>query len=259
MKIAVYTAIFGRKDLLHDPIGYIEDDNIDYFVISESEVNSKIYQLVRKEIVYSDITKNARYYKLFGLKSFSSYDYVIWHDANLQIRHTYVRTLIKTLNGKSISTFKHLIRSCVYEEAMACISYKKDDPIKIFRQILNYFLNGLPANNGLYGTAILVKDNSKDWHKWTESWWKEIAKFTRRDQISLAYVQYKKGISLSVIEGSREANPYAEFHKHSHSEYITLNEKEPTEVSYKKKAIYRNLVLLLKKLARNAESTQENK
>lgn len=162
MKIAVYTAIFGDKDILRDPIKYQEVENIDYFLFTDNPlVESKIYKKLLKPILFKDITKNARYYKILGAPELEKYDFSIWHDGNLQIRSDKILDLIKCLGNSDLATFKHPLRNCIYLESIACIKRKKDSPRIIFKQITKYFKEGLQSDIGLYETSILVKRQKK--------------------------------------------------------------------------------------------------
>ena len=112
MKIAIYTAIFGDKDDLKEPINYKFCDQIDYFLITDNrDINSECYKILHKQAVYDDVTKNARYYKVIGIEEFKNYDCIIWHDANLQIFHNKISNLAELSKHSEIAFFKHSDRS----------------------------------------------------------------------------------------------------------------------------------------------------
>lgn len=238
MKIAVYTAIFGNKDEIKFPLNFSKNNQIDYFLITDNiKIKSEIYKVIYRKSIYHDITKNARYFKIFGLKEFEKYDYVIWHDANLQMYHHKIMDLVNELQGRLMATFSHPLRKCFYDEAIACIYDKKEEPIILFKQIFKYFIKGVPLNMGLYETSILVKDNSTKNFEFKKLWWNELKKLSRRDQIALSYTLFKCPISISSINGERLENSYSLFFEHSHNNYINKSPNYLSEIVSKERII----------------------
>jgi len=226
MNIAVYTAIFGHKDELKDPINYTLNSGTDYFLITDNkDIKSKIYEINFKKAIDPDIAKNARYYKIMGLEELNDYDYVIWHDANLQLRHDSIPELIKSVQDKELATFAHPNRTNFYDEAVACIRDKKEEPLKLFYQCLSYFRKNISPYSGLYETSILVKNNNIRKSDFYNSWWEEIRKYSRRDQISLPYILNKWNISPGTLHGERLDSPYAVYYEHQNPYYVSANHK----------------------------------
>lgn len=212
-KIAVYTAIFNNHDDLNPPINYEESDNIDYYCITDNEnLNDDFYKVIYVEREYYDVTKNARYYKIYGVDPINDYDFSIWHDASLTVDHRMVTELAETAKDYSFSTFRHPDRYCVYDEAIACIDYKKDYPIRLLIQIIFYWIKGIRKNSGMLETSIIVKNNRLYFNNiFYRIWWKHIKIFSRRDQISCIYALKKSNININYILGSRDKNPYSIF------------------------------------------------
>lgn len=226
IKIAIYTAVFGGKDKIREPKGYKEDKHIDYYLISDNkELKSKSYKVIYKEPVYDDVTKNARYYKIIGLEEFENYDYVIWHDANLQILQKNILELISYVENCGIAFFKHPDRNCIYDEAIKCIQLEKDYPIKIFKQVFGYYVKGIKNDNGLYETGLFIRNNKFRNRELTNIWWNEIKNKSRRDQLSLQYALKRANILPNVIKGEVRDNLYSMFHKHNYEQYLFLSLK----------------------------------
>lgn len=249
LKIAIYTAIFGGKDIVRDPLGYEEDENIDYFLISDDEnLKSNCYNIIYKEPIYDDITKNARYYKVMGLEVFKNYDFVIWHDANLQIIQDKVLNIITYAHNKEIAFFNHPDRNCIYDEAIKCIQLEKDYPFKILKQIFGYYIYGIKNESGLFETGIVVKNSKLISKEFLDVWWGEIKLKTRRDQLSLPFALKKLNIEPGIIDGCGGKNEFTFFSKHNHSKYnfLSLNEPKPFNRLTKKTAV--KLIKLIKKM-----------
>jgi len=255
LKIAIYTAVFGGKDVVQEPVKYIKNENIDYFLISDNqEIKSKCYKVIYKKPIYDDITKNARFYKIIGLDLFNEYDYVIWHDANIQIVHNEILKVLRFVENKGIAFFKHPDRNCIYDEAIKCIQLEKDYPFKILKQILGYYIRGIKNEVGLYETGFFVRNNKFRNKDFTNLWWNEIKNKSRRDQLSLPYSLNKTNIFPNIIEGTVRDNLYSIFHKHSYEQYLFLSLKVKKYNTIKKRIVIK-LIKLIKRI--NKVSTNE--
>ncbi len=224
MRIAVYTAIFDKKDLLKEPEDYTYNQDVDYFVVTENIfLESKIYKKILAQIRFTDITKNARYYKIMGHNMLLEYDIIIWHDGSLRMKDKKVYELASFLNDSEIATFQHPDRKNFYEEAIACIRLNKDFPLRIYFQSLIYFFKGIPPESGLFETSILVKKKTSSNTSFLKAWWGQIQDYSRRDQLALSYIAWRKEKSIEIIPGNRNDNIYSEFYPHSYSNYKSKN------------------------------------
>ncbi|AFL81691.1 Protein of unknown function (DUF616) [Aequorivita sublithincola DSM 14238] len=249
MKIAIYTSIFGDKDEIRSPLNYRKSAYIDYYLITDNRESIPLdYNIIYKEPIFDDITKNARYYKINGLEIFKNYDYVIWHDANLQIVDNEIMNILDYVWNKGIAFFQHPERNCTYDEAIKCIELEKDYPFKIFRQIYFYFKLGLKNDTGLYATGLFVKNNKLADSSFLYFWWNEIKSNSRRDQLSLPYALKKYNIRPGVIEGDIRNNKYSFFHQHKHREYRFLSTGKSKLVFEPSKFLTIKLIQLFKRL-----------
>src|SRR5690606_18950682 len=139
-------------------------------------------------------------------------------------------------------------RSCVYAEAIACIKSNKDKSFKIFRQILRYFLNGMPLNYGLWSTGLLIINNKNvNTSRFMNLWWKETLRHTRRDQLSLPYIAYKEKFKINTINENIYENTYLKYFKHKHQAYIVSNKIEKKD----KEVIKKFYILMIKVLRKS--------
>lgn len=230
MKVAIYTAIFGDKDELYEPFNFRKSKHIDYFLITDNfDIKSIHYKVIFKKPIYDDITKNARYYKVMGLELFNDYDYVVWHDANIQVIHSRVTHLITLIDKKVIALFKHPERDCIYDEAIKCIELEKDYPFKVLKQIFFYFIHGINHNSGLYATGLFIINKKIISNEFLNIWWDEIRDKSRRDQLSLPYALSVSQVEPIILNEDIRNNEYSFFHSHKHKSYnfISLNKPKP--------------------------------
>ncbi len=245
--VVVYTAIFGNHDILQIPLNYRKGDNsIQYYCITDDiNFNNEVYEIIYVNRMYKDITKNARYYKVMGLKSFEEFDYSIWHDGNITIDHSQIYNLIDSLKDGVISVFVHPQRNCLYDEAISCIKLNKDYSLRIFLQMVYYWMKGLKGNSGLVETGILVKDNFKLANSsFKKIWWNQILNFSRRDQISIMYAIERSQIKTSSLIGRGVNNPYSIYIGHNKKHYDDTSIYKLFNGSFIKKVVIAVLVKL---------------
>ncbi|WP_411768219.1 glycosyltransferase domain-containing protein [Winogradskyella sp. A3E31] len=247
LKIAIYTAMYAGKDKLRAPLE-MSDDNIDYFYFSDIEPDYDIspYQFIKRPILYDDLAKNARRLKILGDPLLESYDMVIWHDANMQMIEKGIKSLINRVKSHSLSIYTHPDRDDPYSEAMTCIRVKKESAILMLRQCWHYFLRGLPAHSGLYSTGLLVKVNLSNHKNFYNAWWQEVFKYSRRDQLALAYTSFKHNFTINTIDGDIYNNPYLNYYDHNYLEYRTKNNKMKLESGWVRKLCFLGVKVLRK-------------
>lgn len=225
MKIAVYTALFGDKDELLPPLNYQNDKNINFYLFTDTAQTVLPYKTLVKPLIFSDISKNAFYYKHVGDDILKDYDILVWHDANIQLDFDKLYNLIDFGRNSFLSIFKHPDRDDFYGEAMVSIKAEKDFSLRILKQAIYYFLNGIPAHAGMFATGILVKNQRIDAGNFYTMWWDHTLKYSRRDQLSIVYVIHKTKQKINTIQGDVFNNIYSKYHFHKYQDYI-----EPTQI-----------------------------
>ena len=214
LKIAIYTVSTGGYDNIKEPI-YV-DENIDYYVFTNQELNpNSVWKKIElpQEIEEFSSLEKARYLKTHPHLFFKNYDYSMFIDGNVQITCD-IRPLFYTLeeSGKLMAIHRHQVRDCVYDEARAIKAVNKAPKKLIDQQTAQYKTEGFPAHFGLFETNIVIrKQNAPKCIAVMETWWNEIHKWTKRDQVSFTYALWKNGLKaedvLSLGNNSRR-NPY---------------------------------------------------
>jgi len=213
-KIAYYTAIIGAYDDFQDP-KYV-DENADYHLFTDQDIKSKVYTIHKIESpkTQRQCILKAREIKILFYKFLPNYRRVVWYDANIIPIKDFNVLLQKQKN--SFMTMKHPLRNCVYEEASACISRKKDDIKVINNQIEKYKKEEYPENNGMISSGILIRHNTKEVNKLCLDWFKELRLNSIRDQLSFNYVLSKNNINIELFPYDL-LNDYFTFNKHAKS------------------------------------------
>lgn len=215
--IAIYTAIFGNKDDLH-AIKH-QSNTIDYYCFTDNPgLTDQNYRIIVSTPLFEDPVRSAKVYKILPHVFLHHYEYTIWVDGCVDIIEEDMESLIsKALAKNNISFFPHPNRDCIYEEAQACIQLKKDNSSVIQNQMDHYRSEGYPEHNGLIaGTVILRRNNSCDVISMNNAWWAEIAKHSKRDQLSFNFVAWKLGYRYSTLDQELYENEYFDVNFHNH-------------------------------------------
>ena len=205
-KKVVYTCISGKYDTLMDPI-YVNND-FDYICYTDQPFNSNIWEIrpIPEELNYLSQVKKQRYIKVNAHKFLSDYELSVWVDASIVIRGDLNEYIEKNIHKEDGVMFvgQHPQRNCIYEEAKACISLKKDTSENINKQMERYRKEGFPKNYGLPQTGIIFRfHNNEGCKRLMEAWWDEIEKSSHRDQLSFNYALWKNSdVKIKYLDKS---------------------------------------------------------
>ncbi len=94
----------------------------------------------------------------------------------------------------------HRTRMCVYDEIEAALILRRVDK-KSAKKYEKYLkANGMSVNYGLVECNVIARrHNEQKCIELMEQWWNEFHFRFKRDQVSLPYVLYKNGISISEV------------------------------------------------------------
>lgn len=193
-KKVIYTCITGGYDKIIEP-KYVNYD-FDYICFTDNpKMASDVWEIrpLPKETDGLSQVKKQRYVKINPHKCLSEYDLSIWVDGNIELNGDLNKFLDNTLKDDcAIYIPKHPQRDCIYNEAEAVLSMKKDTIGNVIPQIDEYEKEGFPRNYGLVQSNIIVrKHNDKDCIKLMECWFDELKNKSHRDQLSFNYVCWK--------------------------------------------------------------------
>lgn len=189
-EIIVYTAIIGNRDYLLIPNW--RPDNVRYVCFTDREDlrDHGIWEIVKVEQELKDPVLDAKKYKMFPWKYLPEHDVSVWLDANFQVNNGF-DIPIREMQGRDIYFFKHYERDCLYDEAKACIKYKKGVANRIRKQVTAYRKDGMPKHFGLPECNTILRKDSPELRELMEMWYNEVLTHSNRDQISLPYCVWK--------------------------------------------------------------------
>ncbi|MBD5395936.1 MAG: DUF616 domain-containing protein [Lachnospiraceae bacterium] len=213
-KIVVYTAITGDYDELKDP-AFLSPD-IDYICFT----NNKNIRSNAWNIQYVDSNSLpdqllSRKIKLNPQIYFKEYNTSVWVDGKFKIQADIRDYIKKYEKAMPILCFPHYERACIYEEEAICMLLNFSDKEKLLNQVINYYSQKYPFDNGLYETGCMVRNhNDSKVIKIMKEWEKEITDFSIRDQISLPYVCWKNNFLPDISDVYINDNKWLKAYPH---------------------------------------------
>lgn len=193
-KKIVYTCITGNYDNLLEP-EYVTP-GFDYICFTDNKkLKSNTWKILPIPDNLLDLSKvkQQRNIKINPHKYLNNYELSIWVDSSVKLSDN-LNKLLCTLDLKNYNIFitQHPQRNCVYKEAEACIKLKKDTLLNINKEIDFFKSSGLPENNGLVETNVIIRlHNDISCIALMGEWWYYLNMYSHRDQLSLPFCLWK--------------------------------------------------------------------
>lgn len=210
-EMILYTAIFGGYDVLR-PTPYPS------VCLTDGSVTPAQGWTVRVVLVPKglDPQKASRYCKLFPWRFFPKAKRSVYFDGSIQLKADPSKAALVWLEKHDIAVFRHPERTDAYEEAVACIQYHKGNPEVIKAQMKFYRAEKFPEKFGLAACWVLVRRHSSVVKRFSELWWEQLCKFSKRDQLSFDYVRWRTGLQTHKIRGNLLTGKSAYFRRGKH-------------------------------------------
>ena len=223
----VYTALFGKEHVLHDPSPDANVDGFDFVCFTDNpDLKSYVWEIILVPATYADATRNSKKPKLLPHRYLPQYEISIWIDADVQVTGDLNQLVDDHLGDDNYAVFDHTYcsginsRNCIYKEAefihhlANTKQVYKDDLHVIDRQMGRYKQEGYPAENGqARNTVIVRRHNQLPVIDAMELWWTELKHGSKRDQLSFNYAAWKTGLRFHYIPENIDDNPWVELKK----------------------------------------------
>lgn len=186
-KIAIFTAITGKYDALMLP--EVFDSRFDYIVFTDNPIpDSGIYDVRPIQYFNGDNTRAARFIKTHPHWLLKDYDLAIWIDSNIMVTgeiQDIVYDFVKS--KKPVGAIPHPYRQSVYEEARECKKQLKDNVDDIEAQVKHYKSVGFDNGDLIESNFMIFDLKNSRVNDFLNTWWGQIEKFSKRDQLSLNF------------------------------------------------------------------------
>lgn len=184
--MTVYTAIFSNYDELKTP--FIITPGWKYIVFTDQDLLSDVWEVYKVPLIKQNPQKTARYYKIMFHEHIRD-RFSLWVDATFFINCDLNKWWEQF--KMPFTTVRHPFDNCVYKEFESCMRGKKSDPLILSDQRRHYKKKGMPENNGLIASGILMREKTPDVIEFCKLWWEQVSRWSPRDQIAFAYVDYR--------------------------------------------------------------------
>ncbi len=199
--ITIYTCITGGYEKPKPPL--IKYSNYRFVLFTDSLSECPGWEVMnipgwlKKKYTNTEIN---RYIKFHPTVFFGS-DYTFYIDGNVRMLTGISDYLDKCKNCSGLAMFNHPYRNCLYEEADACLIIGKGNSKGIREQIKKYRNEKMPEHFGLKEATVILTDTKNMLSvNILDEWWEEFySSSSKRDQLALPYVLWKKQININDI------------------------------------------------------------
>lgn len=196
--MTLYTAIFGDYDYLKPVKVPQRNKDLRMICYTDQDFSSEIFDLVRDNNPWTIVkvpvlecgeTKTARWFKI-NFHEHIDDDVSMWVDATFFVNTDVSRWISKRMQ-RDFTTVSHPFDKCLYIDAFSCLKAGKGDKWRIIDQINTYKNLGIPENNGLISSGLLMRKKTHEVMEACKIWWDQVEQFSERDQIAFGYVNWK--------------------------------------------------------------------
>lgn len=217
-RICIYTALFGDIDILPGVLTHADD--IDFICFTDKHRTAQGWTHIRvADPGLGNHNMNAKIFKILPHEYLIDYEYSLFVDANSLLCGRLTELIENYLLGHDFVMWAHPRRNDAYSEVVAIVEAARHPPEALLRQMRAYEADGFPRNCGLYEASFIWRAHAAPKVRaLMAAWWTHIQQFSKRDQLSLAYLTWKEGCRPLVLPfalGTARENPF--FEKLSHA------------------------------------------
>lgn len=195
----IYTVRTGEYDDIYQPL--VIDKRFDYVLFTDEVQSSNVGIWQVRSIPYAneDKTRLSRYPKMHPNELLANYKASLYIDANVQVsgQRIYDRVVELVDQGVDWAGIKHPYRDCIYDEAYTI--YGLDTEYNIFRWCHRLRQENYPRHRGLYENNVIFRCHNAKTKDINDMWWDLYNSYTRRDQLTLYYVLWKKAETKTAL------------------------------------------------------------
>lgn len=240
MRVAIYTAIYGKYDPLRV---HPEISGADFHCFTDDPA-----LLSRRDwIVHltpSDLTPRlaAKRPKAIGhLEApLDRYDVTLWVDANCEFTSDrFVDEALSDLGSDGIALYRNPDLDCIYAQVISCIrGLPPEASPALLRQAARYYAEGHPEGWGSWACSTMARRRSAKLDQAMRDWWDAIASWSLdgkplpfglpRDQVDLPPVLRKHGIRPREWAHAQHESPW--WRRRSHGMHLSDQPKLRREI-----------------------------
>ncbi len=215
--MTVYTAIIGNYDELKEP--FVITPGWNYVCFTDQDLQSNTWEIRKVDILPFGRAKTARHIKILPHLYLADPE-TLWIDGTFFINCDLNEWWRHFRNP--FTTVKHPFDRCIYTDIWSCLASGKGDPHVLRQQRKAYQEAGIPTENGLISSGILMRKDCDSVRRFCELWWSQVEKYTERDQIAFGYANHllpNSHYGMSWNYTSQHPNREFIHHPHKHKRW----------------------------------------
>jgi hypothetical protein len=201
MSLVLYTALYGRSEPLNpDVFGPFADHRRVLFT-DRADLSLPGVEVVVDPLDGLDPARASRRAKLMPHRWLDE-DWSLWVDNKSRLLRDPAEVLAtaQAQSDAAFFAFPHFRRDCVYHELQTAWENGLDDYRVLKERQRTYLAEGMPRNAGLIeGHFILRRHHDPDVARFGDRWFEHVLRYSRRDQISFAYLAWKLGFRYETF------------------------------------------------------------
>ena len=197
----LYTALICRYETLNELT--VDDPGITAICLTDDpDLRSDTWQIVLVEPAFpSDPVRSQRRLKVLGHPELHDFDEWMYIDNTVRITGPPSSLLETFLEGHDLAIPTHSYRDTVEEEFAKVASAQLDHRDRLDEQLEHYRADwpGSLAARPLW-SGIILRRTTPEVAAWATTWWEHIARYSRRDQLSIIAALMAHDLQVHRIE-----------------------------------------------------------
>jgi hypothetical protein len=199
----LYTGIFGGYEQLNELEGEVRDSKIKKICFTDDEnLTSDSWEIRVIEPAFPlDSVRSQRMVKVNPHKYLPEFKSSVYIDNTVKLKKDPLHLINEFCKNSDISLTMHSYRDSVYEEFFSVVKLGLDDSARIYEQ-LNHYQVICPESlhRKPYWAGFIIRNHMKpSVIHLMETWYNQILRYSRRDQLSLVYSELMTSVKVNKL------------------------------------------------------------
>lgn len=203
-----FTSTVGGKDKLK-----VQPKSAFPYVAFVDDIQQWIEPWVLKKAsdIFVDPTRNAKIHKILP-HLFLDTKVSLWIDGTVTLMKP-PEDYLPFLKGFDI-VFMTNVNDCIYKEAQQIKESRLEDPLVVDEQVRYSEKRQIPKEYGTYSPRITLRKHNDRTREFSERWWAEICRGSRRDIMTVRYAAKDLPVRIGVFPFDCGNQEFIQIHDH---------------------------------------------
>lgn len=220
----LYSCIIGQYDSIKQPFNVSQHWRYLMFTDQDFDLpKNNVWEIVKVPVLECGPAKTARRIKIL-FHEYIDTEESLFIDGTFFVNCDLNRWWRRFREPMTCIT--HPFDKCIYTDIQSCLGGKKGNFWDLVRQANDYKAMGIPENNGLIASGILMRRNTPEVIDLCKTWWNQVEEYSERDQIAFGYAAWKHpGIHNTIEWNYTKQNEFIHI-PHVHKPWSEERKKE---------------------------------